>query len=93
MFFLKNNATPDAVDIMSAYMILSMWLATVLMDIADDLGVVRPNPVDMVMYDYLTSNKNLFILQKKSPHQLRCIMTLSVFATTLKKICAQIKNM
>ncbi len=65
MIFSKNNAIPDEVDAMSAYMLMSMWLASVLMDIADDLGIVRPNPVDMLMFDYLAGNNYLFILHKK----------------------------
>ena len=85
MFFSKNNAIPDEVDTMSAYMILSMWLATVLMDIADDLGVVRPNPVDMVMFDYLAGNNYLFILHKKvaSPAKMH---------TDTKRFCRYIKK-
>ena len=85
MFFSKNNAVPDEVGAMSAYMLLSMWLASVLMDVADDLGIVRPNANDMLMFDYIAGNNYLFILHKKES-------TPAKMHTDTKRICKYIEK-
>lgn len=81
----KNNAIPDEIDAMTAYMLMSMLLASVLMDIADDLGIVRPNANDMLMFDYISGSKYLFTINKKetSPAKMH---------TDTKRFCNYIKK-
>ena len=93
MLFSKNNTVSDEVDIMSAYMLLSMWLASVLMDIADDLCIVRPNPVDMLMFDCIAGNKFLFRLNKKESASDKVLADTKRFCKYIKtNLCTSEKH-